>query len=60
MWLQHISYKTYANDNDNYISFKPEDCDQNLVKLRNRIADLRIWLKENFLMLNDDKTLFVI
>ncbi len=43
-----LSFHIYADANDNYISFKPEDCDQNLVKLR------------NFLMLNDDKTLFAI
>ncbi len=55
-----LSFYIYADDNDNYISFKPEDCDQNLVKLRNCIADLRIWLKENFLMLNDDRTFFAI
>ncbi len=55
-----LSFHIYADDNDNYISFKPEDCDQNLVKLRNCIADLRIWLKKHFLMLNDDKTRFAI
>ncbi len=55
-----LSFHIYVDDNDNYISFKPEDCDQNLVKLRNCITDLRIWLKENFFMLNDDKTFFAI
>ncbi len=33
-------------------------CGANLVKLRNCITDLCVWLKENFLMLNGDKTLF--
>ncbi len=37
-----LSFHIYVDDNDNYISFKLEDCDQNLVKLRNCIADLRI------------------
>ncbi len=55
-----LSFHIYADNNDNYISFKPDDCDQNLVNFRNCIADLRIWLKENFLMLNDDKTLYAI
>ncbi len=34
-----LLFHIYADDNDNYISFKPEDCNQNLVKLRNCIAD---------------------
>ncbi len=54
-----LFFDIYADNNDNYISFKPEDCNQNLVKCRNCIADLRVWWKENFLMLND-KTLLTI
>ncbi len=53
-----LLFHIYANDNHtcNYISFKPENSDQNLVKLRNGISDLRVWLKKNFLMLNNDMT----
>ncbi len=42
-----LLFHIYADDNDNFILFKPEDCDQNLVKLRNGIADSYVWLKDN-------------
>ncbi len=38
-----MSFHIYADDNDNCFPFKPEDCDQNLAKLRNGIAAWKIW-----------------
>jgi len=55
-----LSYHIYADDKQNYVSFKPRDLDSNFLRLRNCIDDLRKWLQENFLMLNDDKTMFTI
>ena len=50
----------YADDKQNYISFKPKDSDPSLTKLMNCIIDVTKWLQENFLQLNKDKTLFTV
>ena len=55
-----LSYQIYADDKQNYISFKPQDVGSNLQRIRNCIMDLRSWFHDNFGKLNDSKTLFTI
>jgi hypothetical protein len=55
-----VSCHFYADDKQNYISFKPKDLKPSLTKLRNCIIDVAKWLQENFLQLNGDKTLFTV
>ena len=48
----------YADDTQIYISVKPmqEDKDNAVSNIQRCIEDIRIWIKKNFLKLNDDKT----
>ena len=53
-----IAYHFYADDSQLYLSFHPKDQDKAKVKLENCISEIRIWMKKNFLKLNDSKTGF--
>ena len=48
----------YADDTQIYISVKPvqADMDTAVSDLQKCIDDIRVWMRENFLKLNDDKT----
>ncbi|XP_033108908.1 uncharacterized protein LOC117110335 [Anneissia japonica] len=49
------------DDTQIYISFKPsEKVDVNVESLKNCIFELKSWMSENFLQLNEDKTEFII
>ena len=58
-----IHYHLYADDNQLYMSFKPskpgskETC---LHQLEGCISDIRLWMANNMLKLNDEKTEFII
>ena len=53
----------YADDTQLYVSFKPDDAkaqDEAIRAMENCIEDLRNWLIEGRLLLNDDKTEFLV
>ena len=58
-----IHYHLYADDSQLYMSFKPskpglkEAC---LYQLEGCISDIRLWMANNMLKLNDEKTKFII
>jgi hypothetical protein len=53
-----IQYQLFADDNQDYISFKVEDLDSNIAKFLACLQDLRDWLLPNLLKNNGDKTEF--
>ena len=57
----NLSYHSYADDTQLYMSFKPsqKDADTCISCLEDCIRDIRLWMKQNFLKLNDDKSEFI-
>ena len=53
-----ISYHMYADDSQLYVDFSP--CDEKTALANLPIQEVREWLRENFLLLNDKKTEVVI
>ena len=62
---QHgIDFHGYANDSQNYLSFRPSRSDniptqECLLKLKKCKGEIRKWMGTNLLKLNDDKTEFL-
>ncbi|KAL9954606.1 hypothetical protein ACROYT_G042170 [Oculina patagonica] len=57
------SVHTYADDTQLYISFNPVDNTSEaeaVIAIENCIQDVRAWMRDDKLMLNDDKTEFLI
>ncbi len=57
-----LTHHVYADDKDIYIAFKPtlEDVNRAVQITENCLTDLRTWFAQNFLQLNDDKTIFML
>ena len=57
-----ISYHGYADDQQEYISFKsiPGSQEQCLNQLQGCVSEIRNWIKANSLKLNDAKTEFLV
>src|SRR4029434_484030 len=51
----NIDYHSYADDTQLYISVTPNNY-SSIVCLVNCIADINVWMSQNFLQLNQDKT----
>ena len=51
----NINYHNYADDSQLYISLTPNDMNP-IHSLINCIGDVNMWMSENFLQLNKDKT----
>ena len=57
------SAHSYADDTQLYLSFKPSDSSSEVEAvsaMQKCICDVRAWMREDQLMLNDDKTEFLI
>ena len=52
-----LGAQTYANENQLYLAFRPDgDTDQAISRMQLCVADLRFWLRNNKLKINDDET----
>ena len=55
----NIQFHNYADDNQNYITFRPTvqgNKDEKIAQLEACISEIRLWMRTNFLKLNDSKT----
>ena len=55
-----INYDIYADDTKLYISFKCNTPLTSLIKLNNCISDIRVWIINNKIKINDSKTEFIV
>ena len=62
MCKYNVNYHFYADDSQIYVSFNPtqNDSDYALNKLESCVSEIREWMTDNFLKLNDDKSEFII
>ena len=64
--LSHIAQKhsinihLYSDDTQLYVDFHPSDSEAALSRLEDCIEDIRVWMGQNFLKLNEEKTEFLI
>jgi len=51
-----ILYHFYADDTQRYFTFDPFDAQSAMARLNSSLVDIRAWMADNFLQLNDGKT----
>ena len=56
----NIQVHMYADDTQLFVPFKVEEYDEAMNRLEACVAEMRLWLSENHLKLNDEKTEFVV
>ncbi len=62
IWSHHAAFHLYADDSQLYLACdntKPKSVDQALSRLEACIGDIRLWMPQNQLKLNDSKTEFL-
>ncbi|KAK6191023.1 hypothetical protein SNE40_002773 [Patella caerulea] len=52
----NLDYHIYADDTQLYVALTPDDESKQIIKLEKCIDNVKNWMKNNFLKLNDDKT----
>ena len=62
IWKYNFNYHVYADDTQLYITFKSsqEPADSCITTLDKCIQEIRSWMRQNFLKLNDEKTEFLL
>ena len=58
-----ISYHTYADDTQLYLSFKNNSAESeayHIGRIQTCIKEIRLWIYQNFLKLNENKTEFIV
>ena len=58
-----ISYHTYADDPQLYLSFKNNSAESEAYhtgRIQTCIKEIRLWVSQNFLKLNENKTEFIV
>ena len=58
-----LTYDLYADDTQLYMAFKPPDATSKygaISQIEACVADIRIWMNDNFLKLNDDKIVLLV
>ena len=62
IWKYNLNYHVYADDTQLYITFKSsqEPADSCITMLEKCIQEIRSWMRQNFLKLNDEKTEFLL
>lgn len=55
-----VDHHLYADDTQFYISLDESHSAQQLLALKQCISEIKMWMKSNFLQLNDDKTEFLL
>jgi hypothetical protein len=55
-----ISIHQYADDTQLYLTFEFDEQEAAVVKMEACISDIRVWMRENKLQLNEDKTEFLV
>ena len=56
----NINIHLYADDTQLYTSFDPQNSEDAMNRLEACIEEIRVWMTQNFLKLNDKKTEFII
>jgi hypothetical protein len=55
-----VKYHYYADDTQIYIFFPPAEGVNAITRMEDCIQDVRVWMEQNFLKLNDSKTEFIV
>ena len=57
-----LNYYVYADDTQLHFSFNPSQnvADESIGHIESCVYEIRAWMQDNFLKLNDDKTEFMI
>ena len=55
-----VKYHFYGNDTQLFIHLSPEDSLKSLDRLKSCLKDIHVWMCENKLKLNPDKTEFIV